>query len=137
MDTWCLSEPIDFVLFRNKEEELACFESRLSSYLDALHQLFTGSCTDNPIALSICRLPNTSGSVTYEQITQAITTCLVTAHRYYSMSQISSADYPETRDSGHSIRHNLFARYVTSAQCKIEKLSLKLPITLRIFLFYA
>ncbi|CAH8465217.1 unnamed protein product [Schistosoma guineensis] len=110
MDTWCLSEPIDFVLFRNKEEELACFESRLSSYLDALHQLFTGSCTDNPIALSICRLPNTSGSVTYEQITQAITTCLVTAHRYYSMSQISSADYPETRDSGHSIRHSLFAR---------------------------
>uniref|UniRef100_A0A5K4F545 Phorbol-ester/DAG-type domain-containing protein n=1 Tax=Schistosoma mansoni TaxID=6183 RepID=A0A5K4F545_SCHMA len=110
MDTWCLSEPIDFVLFRNKEEELACFESRLSSYLDALHQLSTGSCIDNPIALSICRLPNTSGSVTYDQITQAITTCLVTAHRYYSMSQISSADYPETRDSGHSIRHSLFAR---------------------------
>ncbi|CAH8440520.1 unnamed protein product [Schistosoma turkestanicum] len=110
MDTWCLSEPIDFVLSRNKEEELACFESRLSSYLDALHQLFTGSCTENQIALSICRLPTTSASVTCEQIAQAITTCLVTAHRYYSMSHLSSADYPETRDSGHSIRHSLFAR---------------------------
>ncbi|TNN10184.1 kinase c eta type [Schistosoma japonicum] len=110
MDTWCLSEPIDFVLFRNKDEELASFESRLSNYLEVLHQFATGSCTDNPIALSVCRLPNTSATVTSEQIAQAITACLVTAHRYYSMSHLSSVDYPETRDAGHSIRQSLFAR---------------------------
>ncbi|CAH8487270.1 unnamed protein product [Heterobilharzia americana] len=110
MDTWCLSEPIDFLLLRNKEEEIASFESRLSSYLESLYHLAMGSCTENPVALSICRLPNTAATITTEQIAQAIITCLVTTHRYYSMPRVSSADYPETREAGHSIRHSIFAR---------------------------
>ncbi|VDQ06768.1 unnamed protein product [Trichobilharzia regenti] len=116
MDTWCLSEPIDFLLFHNKEEEIACFESRLSGYLDSLYQLAIGNCTENSVAYSICRLPTTTSSsssslsVTSEQIAQAITSCLVTAHKYYSMPRLTSADYPETRDTGHSIRHSIFAR---------------------------
>lgn len=132
MVTWKPPEPVNLLIRRNRDEELAVFELCMTPRLQSLYQTACDGTTNvgtngssvTPVMGSMDGVGVSGGmgdgpsATPQDQTALALCLALATAYRYLSVSNASGlgSDAQETSSGGsgvgHSIRNSLFARYV-------------------------